>query len=41
MNDTDEGRREYLLVEITRMLAIANDRVLDLTAMFLRRLTKQ
>lgn len=38
---TDEGHREYLLAEIARLLAAANDRTLNLTAMFLRRLTKQ
>lgn len=38
---TDERQREYLLAEIERLLAAANDRTLNLTAMFLRRLTKQ
>lgn len=38
---TDERRREYLLAEIARLLAAANDRALELTAMLLRRLTKQ
>lgn len=38
---TDVGHREYLLAEIARMLAVANDRALELTAMLLRRLTKQ
>lgn len=37
----EDGRREYLLAEITRLLAEANDRALELTAMLLRRLTKQ
>ena len=37
----EDGRREYLLAEITRLLAAANDRTLELTAMLLRRLTKQ
>lgn len=36
---TDGRQREYLLAEITRLLAVANDRTLDLTAMFLRRMT--
>lgn len=36
---TDERQREYLLAEIERLLAVANDRTLDLTAMFLRRMT--
>lgn len=35
----EDGRREYLLAEITRLLAAASDRTLDLTAMFLRRMT--
>lgn len=38
---TDERQREYLLAEIERLLAAANGRTLNLTAMFLRRLTKQ
>jgi hypothetical protein len=38
---TDEGHREYLLAEIARLLAAANDRALELTAMLLRRLAKQ
>jgi hypothetical protein len=38
---TDGRQREYLLAEIERLLAAANDRTLNLTAMFLRRLTKQ
>lgn len=38
---TDERQRECLLAEIERLLAAANDRTLNLTAMFLRRLTKQ
>lgn len=37
----DGRQREYLLAEIARLLAAANDRTLNLTAMFLRRLTKQ
>ena len=36
---TDGRQREYLLAEIARLLAEANDRTLDLTAMFLRRMT--
>lgn len=38
---TDGRQREYLLAEIARLLAAANDRALELTAMLLRRLTKQ
>ena len=38
---TDGRQKEYLLAEIERLLAAANDRTLNLTAMFLRRLTKQ
>lgn len=38
---TDERKRECLLAEIARLLAVANDRALNLTAMLLRRLTKQ
>jgi len=38
---TDGRQREYLLAEIERLLAAASDRTLNLTAMFLRRLTKQ
>lgn len=38
---TDGRQREYLLAEIARLLAEANDRALELTAMLLRRLTKQ
>lgn len=38
---TDEEWRTYLRREIERLLAAANDRTLNLTAMFLRRLTKQ
>jgi hypothetical protein len=38
---TDGRQREYLLEEIERLLAAANDRTLNLTVMFLRRLTKQ
>ena len=38
---TDEQWREYLRAEIERLLAAANDRALELTAMLLRRLTKQ
>ena len=37
----DGRQREYLLAEIARLLAVANDRTLNLTAIFLRRLTKQ
>lgn len=38
---TDEEWRTYLRAEIERLLATANDRALELTAMLLRRLTKQ
>lgn len=38
---TDGRQREYLLAEIARLLAAVNDRALELTAMLLRRLTKQ
>ena len=38
---TDERQREHLLAEIERLLAAASDRALELTAMLLRRLTKQ
>ena len=38
---TDEEWRTYLRCEIERLLEAANDRTLNLTAMFLRRLTKQ
>ena len=38
---TDGRQRAYLLAEIARLLAAANDRALELTAMLLRRLTKQ
>ncbi len=38
---TETEWRTYLLTEIARLLAAANDRTLNLTAMFLRRLTKQ
>lgn len=38
---TETEWRTYLLAEIARLLAAANDRTLNLTAMFLRRLTEQ
>lgn len=38
---TETERRTYLRREIERLLAAANDRALELTAMLLRRLTKQ
>ena len=38
---TETEWRTYLLAEIARLLAAANDRALELTAMLLRRLTKQ
>lgn len=38
---TETEWRTYLLAEIERLLAAANDRALELTAMLLRRLTKQ
>lgn len=38
---TDGRQREYLLAEIARLLDAANDRALELTAMLLRRLTKE
>lgn len=37
----DGRQREYLLAEIARLLDVANDRALELTAMLLRRLTNQ
>lgn len=38
---TETEWRTYLRREIERLLEAANDRTLNLTAMFLRRLTKQ
>lgn len=38
---TETEWRTYLLAEIARLLTAANDRTLELTAMLLRRLTKQ